>query len=337
MPATNRNLTKNEQLLLGIEQIAFGNHYVMNQKKSLNEMIDMMYYFQQTPDELKDDQDDSNDQSSIQDGVGASNSIQKNYQNYRRLLTEKYGVIIDFKRHIFSGLNSHPEIYRSICSFYLKSISFNFDFNALDKWLQNEQQRFEVLTRLVMIKYYIKFGLLLNFDYEKLMSSTQSERKIIPMAITSRNGYLDVIGYDPSTDEMKYYILSCITQIHSDLWQEFEGGEWNYKQSENFDVDEFEKKSPNASFKRETQRYTIRLSGNSYHHFRNTYHLDYTPIDQENDNEYVTITFETTDTRMVKSLLFDYGVWCKLIEPKKIIDEFKEKLGGILEHYENNI
>ncbi|MCB1174302.1 MAG: hypothetical protein KDK39_12085 [Leptospiraceae bacterium] len=95
----------------------------------------------------------------------------------------------------------------------------------------------------------------------------------------------------------------------------------------------FERESPNARLQRESQRYVLRLSGNSFHHFRNTHNVQYTINDQDNDNEFVEIEFESTNERFVKAIMFDYGIWCKLLEPASLVQTFNKKLAELQEHY----
>ncbi|MCB1175017.1 MAG: WYL domain-containing protein [Leptospiraceae bacterium] len=337
--AQRQNLSPEQQILMGIEQLAFSSLYVFNDRTNLTaqDMIDFLYYMQQSPQELLAEgsgKKASAKKSKLKSLDGdAFNNYQRTFLNYRRMLSEIYHITIDFKRNLIDGLNNHQKEYRQMCHDYLKSFSFNFDYNALNIWLDREQGRFEVLQRLFILKYFIKFGMLFSFDYEKLMSSTQTNRKIIPVAVTSRNGYLDVIGYEDGTDELKYYILSCISKIHSDLWDEFFKGKWNHDKTSSFNLQHFEENSPNARFQKPIQRYVFKLSGNSMHHFRNTFNIQYDILDQENDNEYVTIAFESADERFVKALMFDYGDWCRLLEPQSLVKSFNEKLAALTKHY----
>ncbi len=330
-------LTKEEQILAGLEYLTLGKKLVIQDKK-INQ-TQLFYLLEELNSRSHEEEIFSEEKEKFLDekysihlekkSNNEAEKFRKKYEGYKKLLYDKFQISIDLQKRIVS--NFHDRNFKNICnvcSFYLSKLSVFVSEESIQLFVKNLPKPSDALYYLVFLKYAVRFQWQITFRYQKIMGK-ENTRKVRAYSIAMKNGYLSFIGED-SDGEIKSFILSSIVKIETDFFKILNQPQTTEK--EIFNIENFESKNPSAVFYREKVIYEIEMAPNTFQHFKQTYNFDY-KIYSETEKK-VTIQIETTDFFKISHLLFDYGTFCKLIRPEEKVKSFQEKIQDIKRHYD---
>jgi hypothetical protein len=310
---TKKNLTANEQFILAIEFLSLANEYVIEKKEltsiTLAEWLDEL----QDPDkEIPDSQW----------------SIERKFRLYTKKLKAS-GISLNLKTKKVSKLENSDSF--KILSLYTKTFCENYNEKLLRIHFKYRENNFlAVLRELVFIRYAIRFGLTLEFEYHKMMTLKSFSRRVIPRYVHTKDEFLTLVATDNKDNMSKHFIMTNIVSFQNDLFSAYKNQITKPKKEIPFDKLKFEE-SPEASFHRPMITYTIDFSSFSFERFIKTNDVDYKILKQ--DGQSVLAEIKSNDEFFIRSVLFNFGKHIKLLKPKKELQAFKEKIALLYEHY----
>lgn len=306
-----KNLTRQEQLIVAIEFLSLAEEYIFRKKEmNTTELCEWL-------DEL---------QNPEKEATHSDWSIERNFRLYRKRLNE-LGVNIAIKKK-----KIQPEIKNEtalkILSLYLKSFCEEYSDKQLRVYFKSKDSDFlKVLQTFVFIRYAIKYELVIESVYQKLMNKSSELKRIIPRSIGVVNSYLTLVVTDLKDNSHKNFILANMDTIQSDLIRVYKN---KRKISIPFNREEFEA-SPGNRFYWTTKTYRINFTPFSFESFIRLHDLKYTIIERSDYN--VLVDIESDDRFLIQQILFMHGVYAKLLSPEEEVNSFKEKIGKIQEYY----
>jgi hypothetical protein len=315
-----KNLTRQEQLILGIEQLGLARKLVFV-KEGINSirLIEILEQMQvENPNDLF-----------LED----REIPERKYNNYRKILQEEFGVILNFKKGWVQNFEEDLDKIIKICSTYFQTICHRQNDISIKLFVKNRASQeiketyADALSYLVAFKYAIRFGLKLEFKYSKFMNQEISRRRVIPYALSIQNEYIDLIAYDVNDGIIKQFIINCISELNWNFYSEF----IQFKNKSKFNLEEY-KKSDLGNFYREKVDYKISFSEFSFRHFVNTYDIDYEIL--ENIDQKVFCRVSTSDWHLIQKILFQYNLYAKLLSPLLKVQEFQWMIQSLQKIYE---
>lgn len=306
-----KNLTANEQLILAIEFLSLAEEYVFRKKKltsiSLAEFIDEI----QDPErEVKD----------------SDWSMDRKFRLYSTKL-KTIGISLNLKSKKIEFLNK--TIPFKIITIYVKSFCEDYNEQHLRLYYKSKKENFfEVLRILVFIRYAIKYSLVIELEFLKMMNWQSTLRRVIPRYLASKNLLLDVVVTDLKDNGNKWFSLVNILSIQNDLYSAYQKRK---KINLPFDRMSFEN-SPEGQFHWETVTYTVLFNSYTFSHFSHTNELEYKIIEDKSPVEMI-VEIYCNDVFLIQKILFNYGVYVKLLSPPQAVIDFKSKLTLLHEHY----
>ena len=314
-----KNLSRHEQLILGIEQLALARKLVFV-KEGINSirLIEI-----QDIRQIEDTNDTSQEDKDIPE---------RKYNHYRKILQEEFGVVLNFKKGLIQNFEEDLDKIILICATYLKTISNRYSEIPLKLFVKSRasieinEKKADSISYLVAFKYAIKFGLKLEFTYSKFMTKEISLHRVIPYALNIRGEYIDLIAFDTGDGLTKQFILNCISNLNWNFYSEF----IKLKDKSKFNLVEYEK-SELGNFYREEVEYKLEFSEFSFRHFTNTYDLDIEIL--EMINQKIICKLKTTDWHLVQKILFQYNLYIKLLAPQDKVEEFQGNIKSLQKHY----
>jgi len=322
---TKGNLSREEQIRHGIEQLAIAWKYVhqnenrMKVKEFGNFIAELNYLNPDDPESA----------------VPASD-INRHFRNIRILVENKFDIMINLQQSQVTWNPGREDKVYPIVEYYLKSFGDNYDANAVHLLLKNisytdsdetfykKGQKLPglALYYLVVFNFAIKFRIPLRFNFRELMGTKTSERYVLPLSLACRNGYVDLIGVDLNEEKkpIKQFILSCIEGLGSDLYDEFQKAKKRgFNKPVEFDYDDY-KKTAEYHFQRPMHEYTVQMFAHTYNHFCHSYLIDHEIVEKKNDYD-ITVKFKNSDWRTVSQILMNYAGYISLKDEKEISSE----------------
>jgi len=330
-----KNLSREEQIQIGLEYVALAFEYCIHRRgnknrRSLGDVIELLEDMR-NPAYLHSGHALSEKGEAFDDPVSYEDRKYRMYM--KKIQTIVPGFAADFQRGIVQKFKEKKH-QKQFCAFYFKELCFAYNDDALELYVRNLADVSQALFQAVAIKYSILHKLRLIFEYTSIDGSIQSRREVIPLAVTARRQYLDLIALEVRRDAseriIKQFALSGVGMIESDLFESFYDP--NRGESEiQFDLDEYDANNPAARFGRKKVRFRLLLRDNSFQHFRQSYPLDYKLLRREGDS--VEVELHTHDHRLVYSIVFDYGERCQLLEPDFAVGFLKKKFAALAGMY----
>ncbi len=306
-------LSAEQQLILAIEELAFGRKYVIREKKMTGEELGAaIYEMYFGPDNPR------------------PGSPERNFRNYRKQFPA-FGldVAMDLQMAKISGFENNRDVIKKICRFYLNRFSIFYNDFPLERLIRTALDPGGIPYMLASINYGIRYRLPLDFTYHKMNSKKKDRRRVYPYAMTVRGDYLNVVAMDAADRRIKQFILSRITEFHTDIIDVFTRKEETAAPHLSpFDYDAY-LQSEDGSFFRQKIRYTIELLAHSFDHFCHSYDFPYTVIEKKGTTKTV-IELASVDFHGVYQMLFNYGQFCRLLGPEEAIQEYRQLLTDAL-------
>ncbi|MDX1959652.1 MAG: WYL domain-containing protein [Leptospiraceae bacterium] len=316
------NLSAELQTIRGIEQLVLGWQFISNpenekKKVPVEKMIDIL-------------EESYND--SLESEENGTDYLDRRYRNYREKLTEKpFSIKIDFQKKIIQNFKGNEENIRRLAKIYLENYAENYSDYILENYfkVQGEKLLLEYsLFTIVFFNLASQLGLTVEMTYDNIFdSSKKRRRRIRPIGLSFRRPYLNLIAQDSNDKIYKHFILSCITEIHSDI---FEFANDSERKRTNLDLKHF-RNSKDYRFGREYVTFRIQLNKKYLKHFRNVYFPELEIIEENFDKVILEVT--TWDSRYFYNAIFNYREHCILLAPTDKVAFYKDVLLNTLKNY----
>ncbi|HMV79797.1 MAG TPA: WYL domain-containing protein [Leptospiraceae bacterium] len=322
MRISRNYLSVQDQLLRGIEQLALGwffIHKTENEKKKVP--MDLIISILE---EAYSEQDGSSEEE--------TDYLSRRYKNYREKLEEKpYQVKTDFQKKIIQNFKGNEDGIRNLAKLYLENYAEDYSDYILENYLKIQKQNGLLEYSLFAVVFFhlaCRLGLTVEVTYDNILDPAKKRRRRIkPIGITCRRPYLNLIAQDCNDSTYKHFVLSCITEIHTDIFNYAYDSE---RKKSNIDLRQF-RNSKEYRFGKEYVAYRIQLHKKFQKHFRNAYFPEFTIL-EEND-ESVILEVTTWDYRYLYNVIFNYREHCLLLAPAERVSFYKEILENTLKKY----
>lgn len=316
------NLSTELQTIRGIEQLALGWQFISspkNEKKKIPiELI--INILEESYNDLPERQENETDY------------LDRRYRNYREKLSEKpFYIKVDFQKKIIQNLKGKEENIRLLSKIYLENYSEDYSDYILDNYLKVQKENGLLEYSVFVIVFFnlaSRLGLTVEMTYDNILdSSKKRRRRIRPIGVSCRRPYLNLIAQDYNDKIYKHFVLSCITEIHTDI---FEFANDSERKRTNLDLKYF-RNSKDYRFGKEYITYKIQLNKKFLRHFRNAYFPEFETI--EENGETVILEVTTWDYRYFYNAIFNYREHCILLAPTDKVAFYKDILLNTLKNY----
>jgi predicted DNA-binding transcriptional regulator YafY len=300
-------VTGKDQIAHGIEFIALAWKYrVAEQELSLEDVVELLLQLIHG-----------------RDAPGASLTL-KNANNWKRKTENFFGIVADLQQR---SLLIGDQLF-NMASFYLRSFADAVNDEALRLLIAASPERdpMELLYRLVFFRYAVRHKLRVDVVYAKLMEEGVEDRRIVPLAVQSLDGIIDVTSQDIMAGEIRHLIMSRILEIKTDLRHALLRADQEIASLTSVDP------SHHGEFGNPTYDCLLELRGHSYSHFLNRYLVDHEIV--ERAPRRVRIRLPGIGERRIRDIVFNYGEYCTLIEPPELRAWFRGIAEKIVRNHE---
>ena len=323
--STKVNLSTESQITRGIEQLVLGWQFISNPESEKKKIpIDLMInILEESYNDLSERQENETDY------------LDRRYRNYREKLGEKpFYIKIDLQKKIIQNLKGNEENIRRLAKIYLENYSEDYSDYILDNYLKVQKENRLLEYSLFVIVFFnlaSRLGLTVEMTYDNILdSSKKRRRRIRPIGVSCRRPYLNLIAQDCNDKIYKHFVLSCITEIHTDI---FEFANDSERKRTNLDLKYF-RNSKDYRFGKEYIAYRIELKKKFLRHFRNVYFPEFEIIEESSDAVILEVT--TWDYRYFYNAIFNYREHCLLLAPTDKVDFYKDILQNTLKKYSDD-
>jgi hypothetical protein len=254
-------------------------------------------------------------------------------KNYRARLKDEFRFFVDFQggyADYQEDLQREKKIKRLVplISWYLHYVLPSHSDDSLLLLLKNiseknSENKTVPADPLLAFYYLIAFqhaarcGIPVDIVYREIMGGSETSRRVTPLAAIWRAPYMNLIAKDKKDGKIKQFVLSSVISLTSDLWKDF------FKvltgepvERETFDYESY-KNDPEYSFLRTVKKYTFRMNGHTFYHFRHSWNTEWQLIEEKSATEHI-VSITSDDWRKMMLLLFDYGSFIELINEETI-------------------
>jgi len=319
------NLSTESQTTRGIEQLALGWQFISNPESEKKKVpIDLIInILEEAYNDLPEREENETDY------------LDRRYRNYREKLSEKpFYIKIDFQKKIIQNFKGNEENIRLLSKIYLENYSEDYSDYILDNYLKVQKENRLLEYSLFVIVFFnlaSRLGLTVEMTYDNILdSSKKRRRRIRPIGVSCRRPYLNLIAQDCNDKIYKHFVLSCITEIHTDI---FEFANDSERKRTNLDLKYF-RNSKDYRFGKEYIAYRIELKKKFLRHFRNVYFPEFEIIEESSDAVILEVT--TWDYRYFYNAIFNYREHCLLLAPTDKVDFYKDILQNTLKKYSDD-
>jgi len=319
MPQKNHsNSDSREQLIRAIEYSVIGWHRTLlsGHKHSSTDLLALINFLRNIDLALPASLYESDDRGISETSI----------KGYRTRLKDAFQFYVNFQSgYVDYGedLSREDKIKRilPVASYYLHTMLPSHSDEALLLLLKNVSIKSAGTIRLcdplLALYYIIGFryaalcGISVDIIYRPLMGSEESLRRVVPLAVVWRAPYINLIARDKKDGKIKQFVMSSILAVTSDLWRDF------FKvltgeviEREEFDYETY-KKDPEYRFLRSIHRYTFRMKGYTFHHFRHTWNLNWELVEERSPTDHI-VSITTDDRYTMMMLLYNYNHYIEL-------------------------
>jgi hypothetical protein len=316
------NLSTELQTARGIEQLALGWHFISNPENEKKKVpIELMVnILEESYNDLPESEENGTDY------------LDRRYRNYREKLGEKpFNIKIDFQKKIIQNFKGNEENIRLLSKVYLENYSEDYSDYILNNYLKVQTENGLLEYSLFVIVFFnlaSRLGLTVEMTYDNILdSSKKRRRRIRPIGLSFRSPYLNLIAQDTNDKIYKHFILSCITETHTDI---FDFRAQSERKRISINLKDF-KNSNDFRFGRDYVTYRIQLNKKYLRHFRHAYFPEFETIEENSDAVILEVT--TWDYRNFYNAIFNYREHCTLLAPTDRVDFYKEILENTLKKY----
>ncbi len=314
--------TNAEQISRGIEQLVLVWHFMEkseNKKKKIpiDTIINIL-------EEAYNDLSDS--------GENETDFLDRRYRNYRAKLEEKPFLIkMDLKKKGIKNFRENENAIRDLTKIYLESYSEEYSDSIVEKYCSVQKQNGLLEHSLFSIVFFnlaAKLGLTVEITYDNLLESHKKrKRRIIPITLSCRDPYFNLIAFDVNDKIYKYFVLACVTEIHTDIFKFFKDSN---RKKNNFNPKMF-RNSKDYRFNKEYVTYKIELNRKYLRHIRIMHFPELEILEETKEKVILAIT--TSDYRYFYNAIFNYRADCTLLSPPDRVAFYKGILQNTLKNY----
>jgi len=320
------------QLRFGLEAFVLGRNWLIQGRKKeysvgqfyleLDEMHSLVQF--ETSEQLSRAMENESK-------TGSSEKIRKRYEPYLEEIKSKYKISFSFQGKKMDKLENRMSTVFSISKQILNDIALHYSDASLKIVLENWEDQSHLPYFLIHLRYAIQFGFPIEFKYRKLMDLKWQSRKVIPYLLTLTENNLGIIGKDSKDQATKSFLLSRIKPKDSDFLDDLRFSVSNGKPIISFDYQNYLENDPKAKFQRKEITYRVRMATNNWDLLRHSVDWKLKLIQEESGCAIVEIT--TNNEWGVFDMLFNYGIYAKLLEPKDALERFRSKVSDLTELY----
>lgn len=346
------SIKKPSPLLLAIEAYAIGREWILKpheyknlgSKKEKPWKVSDFYIFLDelhTPEEFRMNEKFSKVMEDESDTVDTgktksppSEKLRKRYENYFKEFTSKYNVPVKFQEKSLEGSFEHfPMTILKICKDYLHEFAHSESPESLEVAIRTREPNGDILYLLVCLRHAILRKIKIEFEYESTMSMELTRRRVVPYVIMNIEYKLSLLALDLRDNEIKSFPISRIKNLKTDIEQILAAiPEENL---EDFNLAQYRKIDPNATFQDPTITYKIELSEGSLNILKHSETLNYKELNEKSFTpNWKVIEVTTYRERDLFDILFNYGIYARLLSPPDSVKRFKEKLDTIGKFYQ---
>lgn len=261
--------------------------------------------------------------------------LRKRYEPYLKEFSQKFNISVSFQdKFLDAGFEGSPMKILSIAREYIQDMVHSYSDEAMELVVRNWSPYADVLYFFVVTRYAILNKVPIEFEYEKLMHQKLTYRKVIPLMIVLLEHKLSLIAKDLKDGETKSFLISKIKNIKSDLRTTIHTE--SRDEIEDFDYTRYRREDPNATFHRTPIDYEIEIDPRNLDFLRHTETLTFQelarPAQQPN---WKTIQVKTHRERDLFDLLFNYGLYARLVAPDLAVEKFRKELNELRDFYQN--
>ncbi len=314
-----------DQLIMALEYSLLGWYHTLykGSKHSSADLLQLLNYLREREWNLK---------------YGESQNVNRSVsetslKGYRIRLKEEFQFYVNFQSGYTEygrDLNREEKIKHilPLASYYLHTILPSHSDEALLLLLKNISVRQEdgsaepadpllALYYICAFRYAAFCGITVDIVYREIMGKQVSSRRLVPLAVVWRSPYINLIARDTKDKKIKQFVISSVLSLSSDLWSKFflaMTGEAGIR--EEFSYETY-KKDPEYRFLRSIRKYTFRMTGYTFHHFRHSQNMEWELSEKISETNHI-VTIISDDWRNMLFLLFNYGNYIKLLNEEVI-------------------
>ncbi|HMW08641.1 MAG TPA: WYL domain-containing protein [Leptospiraceae bacterium] len=258
--------------------------------------------------------------------------LDRRYRNYREKLGEKpFFIKIDFQKKIIQNFKGNEENVKRLTKIYLENFAEDYSDYILDNYLKVQKENGLLEYSLFLIVFFnlaSRLGLKVEMTYDNILDSSKKRmRRIRPIGLSCRRPYLNLVAQDVNDKIYKHFVLSCITEIHTGI---FDFAKDSERKRTNLDLKHF-RNSKDYRFGRDYTTYRIELNKKYLKHFRNVYFPEFETIEENTDTVILEVT--TWDYSYFFNAIFNYREHCLLVAPLDKVAFYKNILLNTLKNY----
>lgn len=317
--------TNEEQISRGIEQLVLGWHFMEkseNKKKKIpiDTIINIL-------EEAYNDLSDS--------GENETDFLTRRYRNYKAKLEEKPFLIkMDFKKKSIQNFIGNENAICELAKIYLEAYSEEYSNYIVENYCEVQKQNGLLEYSLFSIVFFnlaARLGLTVEVTYDNLLDSHKKRRRrIIPIALSCRRPFINLIALDVNDKIHKHFVLNCFTEIHTDIFEFFKDSD---RKRNNFNPKMF-RSSKEYRFSKEFVTYKIELNKKYLRHIRTVYFPEFEILEETDEKVILEIT--TWDYRHFYNAIFNYRANCTLLSPPDRVAFYKGILVNTLKNYSDS-
>lgn len=333
------NLSKEQQLVLGVEFLGLGYKYCVCGDRELisynNRNIVKM-----SSDELAELLDSLN-------GIESSETdkrLESTSRKYRLYLNEVKSLGVKIEAELGRRkLKGFEDSILNLCRFYAKTYCYEYSDEAIKIFIKNRKSKsvrdnpYYSLYYLILVRYAIKHKLPIKFEYHNYNDYKKIKNRIVlPLGMSCKASHFFLFGVDLETGETKRFLYSCINEMYTDLEEAFSFPDHdllrNFKKPKNIEAFLSEEYSSEAL--NEAIDFKIEFYGDSYRRLLKTYNFEkIQEIESNRDEGKRVLLIRSKNVESIYSMLFAIGSSCKLVEPKIWVNQYQNKLKSIQRQY----
>jgi len=314
-----------EQIARGLEQMILAWHFMEKKENAKKKIpIDTIINI------LEEAYNDLSDR-----GEKETDFLDRRYRNYKAKLEEKpFAIKIDFKKKIIQNFTGNENAIRDLAKIYLEAYAEEYSNDITEKYCEVQKQNGLLEYSLFSIVFFhlaSRLGLTVEVTYDNILDPHKKRRRrIIPIGLSCRRPFLNLIALDVNDKIYKHFVLNCVTEIHTDIFEFFKDSD---RKRNHFNPKMFQN-TKDYRFGKEYVTYKIELNKKYLRHIRTVYFPEFEIVD-ENENT-VILEITTWDYRYFYNAIFNYREHCTLLAPPDRVAFYKGILQNTLKNYSDS-
>lgn len=340
MRKAKAKLSKEEQILLGIEFLGLGYKYCICDDREVHSIISKKNSRMST-DELAE----LLDSMSGTEAESSDDRIESSSRKYRQYANEVNSIGVRIEAELGrKRLIGFEESILKLTSFYAKSHCHEYSDEAIKLFIKNRKSKsikdnqYYSLYYLILVRYATKHKFPIQFEYHNYNDHKKiKDRKVLPLGMSCKANHFFLFGVDLETGETKRFLFSCINEMYTDLEEAYSFPDLMNNSKMKFppNIGRFLAEEYPSEATNEPIDFKIEFYGYSHRRLLKTYAFEsIVEIDSNPKDGKSIYVISTKNTESLFAMLFAIGTTCKLISPAIWINKYQERLKSIQRQYQ---